>query len=61
LLPIGAKVYQKAASETDIGKSAQKATQNVRDKIEDAREFWETSQNPIIHTLSGKSIENIAD
>ena len=49
----GAKVYTKAAADTDIGKQAQKATQNVRDKIEDAREFWETSQNPVIHTLSG--------
>lgn len=49
----GAKIYTKAAAETDIGKQAQKASQNVKDKIEDAREFWETSQNPIIHTLSG--------
>ena len=49
----GAKIYTKAAADTNIGQQAQKATQNVRDKIEDAREFWETSQNPIIHTLSG--------
>jgi hypothetical protein len=25
----------------------------VKDKLEDAREIWETSQNPIIYTLSG--------
>lgn len=48
----GAKVYGKAASETDVGKQAQKVNQNIRDKIEDAREFWETSQNPVVHTLS---------
>ena len=49
----GAKLYTKAAADTDLGKQAQKASQSVKDKIEDAREFWETSQNPIIHTLSG--------
>lgn len=49
----GAKIYTKAAADTDIGKQAQKATQSVKDKIEDAREFWETSQNPIVNTLAG--------
>lgn len=49
----GAKRYSKAAAETDVGKQAQKVTQSMRDKIDDAREFWETSQNPIVHTLSG--------
>ena len=49
----GAKIYGQAAADTTVGKQAQKVSQNVRDKIEDAREFWETSQNPIVHTLSG--------
>ena len=49
----GAKIYGQAAADTSVGKQAQKVSQNVRDKIEDAREFWETSQNPIVHTLSG--------
>jgi hypothetical protein len=46
------KVGQAAAS-TDIGKKAQDVGQNVKDKISDAREFWETSQNPLVYTLSG--------
>jgi hypothetical protein len=49
----GAKKYGKAVADTDVGKQAQKVTQSMKDKIEDAREFWETSQNPIVHTLSG--------
>lgn len=49
----GAKKYSKAVADTDVGKQAQKVTQSVKDKIDDAREFWETSQNPIVHTLSG--------
>ena len=49
----GAKRYGKAVADTDVGKQAQKVTQSMKDKIDDAREFWETSQNPIVHTLSG--------
>jgi hypothetical protein len=49
----GAKKYGKAVADTDVGKQAQKVTQTMKDKIDDAREFWETSQNPIVHTLSG--------
>lgn len=49
----GAKIYGQAAADTSVGKQAQKVSQNVREKLEDAREFWETSQNPIVHTLSG--------
>lgn len=43
----------KAASNTDIGRKAQEVGQSVQDKVEDAREFWETSQNPLVYTLSG--------
>lgn len=42
-----------AAANTDIGKKAQDIGRSVQDKIEDAREIWDTSQNPIIYTLSG--------
>jgi len=43
----------KVASQTDVGKQAIAGAQNIRDKLEDAREFWETSQNPLVYTLSG--------
>ena len=43
----------KAASSTDIGRKAQDVSRSVKDKIEDAREFWETSQNPLVYTVSG--------
>lgn len=46
------KLGQQAAS-TDIGKKAVDVKNKVQDKIEDMREVWETSQNPIIYTLSG--------
>eukprot|EP00597_Dinobryon_sp_UTEXLB2267_P001386 CAMPEP_0170064050 /NCGR_PEP_ID=MMETSP0019_2-20121128/4686_1 /TAXON_ID=98059 /ORGANISM="Dinobryon sp., Strain UTEXLB2267" /LENGTH=392 /DNA_ID=CAMNT_0010270629 /DNA_START=133 /DNA_END=1311 /DNA_ORIENTATION=+ len=42
----------KAAADTTIGKSAQDIGQSVKHKLEDVREFWETSQNPIVYTLS---------
>lgn len=42
-----------AASKTTVGQAAQKTATSVQDKIEDAREFWETSQNPIVYTISG--------
>lgn len=47
------KVAGKVAGETDIGKQALNMGQNVKDKLSDAREIWETSQNPLIYTLSG--------
>lgn len=49
----GSKIVSKAAANTEIGKKAKEVTDSVRDKIEDIREVWETSQNPIIYTLSG--------
>lgn len=48
----GKRVSQ-VAGETDLGKKVQNAGQSIRDKIEDAREFWETSQNPLVYTISG--------
>eukprot|EP01038_Epipyxis_sp_PR26KG_P004207 gene4207-5981_t len=47
------KKISSAASETDIGKKAQDIGRGVKDKIEDVREFWETSQNPLVYTISG--------
>lgn len=49
----GTKKVGAAAAETDLGKKAQNIGQNVKDKVADAREFWETSQNPLVYTLSG--------
>jgi hypothetical protein len=47
------KKVGQAAAGTDIGKKAQDIGQNVKDKVSDLREFWETSQNPVVYTLSG--------
>ena len=52
------KKLQDVAASTDIGKQAFQAGQSIKDKISDAREFWETSQNPIVYTVSG-IVENI--
>ena len=49
----GASKIGKVAADTPVGQQAQKIGQSVKEKMEDAREFWETSQNPIVHTLSG--------
>jgi import inner membrane translocase subunit TIM44 len=43
----------KVAADTPIGQQAQKISQGIKDKIEDAKEIWETSQNPLIYTVSG--------
>ena len=48
----------KAAGETPIGQQAHRMNESVKGKIEDAKEFWETSQNPIIYTISG-IVENV--
>ena len=52
------KKIGKAAGETPIGQQAHKINETVKGGIEDAKEFWETSQNPIIYTLSG-IVENV--
>ena len=48
----GSEKLKKAVADTDLGQKATMATQNVKDKIEDAREFWETSQNPLVYSIS---------
>lgn len=48
----------KVAASTDLGKAAQNVGQSVKDKIEDVRNFWDTSQNPIVYTVAGV-IENL--
>lgn len=45
--------FSRTAAETPIGKKASEVGQSVKDKIEDMKEFWETSQNPLVYTLSG--------
>jgi hypothetical protein len=47
------RVASKAAAETDLGKKVADAHKNVQDKVSDLREFWETSQNPLVYTISG--------
>jgi import inner membrane translocase subunit TIM44 len=47
------KVVGQVAAQTDLGKQAQNIGTSVKDKVEDLRNFWETSQNPIVYTLSG--------
>jgi len=47
------KVVYKTAAATDAGAAAADAAENLKDKVEDAREFWETSQNPLVYTMSG--------
>lgn len=49
----GSKKAYNAAADTDIGQKVEDAGERVKEKIEDAKEFWETSQNPIVYTLSG--------
>jgi len=46
------KIGAQAAS-TDLGKTAINAGKAVQDKVADVREVWETSQNPLVYTLSG--------
>lgn len=47
------KKASQVIGETHVGKKAQAVNQSVKDRVEDIREVWETSQNPIIYTLSG--------
>ena len=48
----GTAKVTKVVSQTEIGQQATKVTENVRNTIEDVREIWETSQNPIIYTIA---------
>lgn len=43
----------KQAAGTDLGKQAKRVSENISNKIHDAREFWETTQNPLVYKLSG--------
>ena len=42
----------KKLKETPIGRGAQAINTKISDKVEDAREFWETSQNPLVYQAS---------
>ena len=45
--------FQKVAGETPIGQQAQRINESVQEKLNKAKEFWETSQNPLVYTVSG--------
>lgn len=47
------KRFSRQAANTDIGKQASKIGEDVTNKIHDAREFWETTQNPLVYKISG--------
>ena len=49
----GSKKAYNVAADTDLGHKAEDMADRMKEKVEDAREFWETSQNPIVYTLSG--------
>lgn len=48
----GSREFQKAAAGTEVGKQAQQMGESVSNKIHDAKEFWETTQNPIIYNVA---------
>jgi import inner membrane translocase subunit TIM44 len=39
-------------ADTELGRQAGKLRGKLQDRVEDARELWETSQNPIVYKLS---------
>ena len=49
----GSKKAYRVAADTDVGQKVEDAADRLGEKLEDAKEFWETSQNPIVYTLSG--------
>jgi len=42
----------KQFANSEMGKKAQQLRGKLHDKVEDAREMWETSQNPLVYKLS---------
>mmetsp|Transcript_6545 Transcript_6545/g.19897 ORF Transcript_6545/g.19897 Transcript_6545/m.19897 type:complete len:367 (+) Transcript_6545:75-1175(+) len=42
----------KKLRQTPVGQAADAVGARVRDRVEDAREFWETSQNPLVYRAS---------
>ena len=49
----GAGAIGKQAADTPVGQQAKKIGENLQDKLNDAREIWETSQNPVITVVAG--------
>jgi import inner membrane translocase subunit TIM44 len=39
-------------ADTELGRQAKKLRTSLQDRVEDAREMWETSQNPLVYRLS---------
>jgi len=52
------KRLNEQVGKTTVGKVGKKGVESVQDKIEDAREYWETSQNPLVYAAAG-AIENM--
>lgn len=52
--PIFQELYRRAreAQKTELGKQAAASKDRLSDKVEEAREVWETSQNPWVYRLS---------
>lgn len=44
---------RKEAAGTAWGQKATQVGSSVQDRVHDAREFWETSQNPLVYKISG--------
>lgn len=42
----------KRLRQTQVGQAADAVGTRIRDRVEDAREFWETSQNPLVYQAS---------
>ncbi|KAJ1447778.1 hypothetical protein M885DRAFT_541622 [Pelagophyceae sp. CCMP2097] len=42
----------KRLKDTRVGRGAAAVNASISDKVEDAREFWETSQNPLVYQAS---------
>jgi mitochondrial import inner membrane translocase subunit TIM44 len=49
----GSKKAYKAAADTDLGHKVEDAGERVKERLDDAKEFWETSQNPVVYAMSG--------
>jgi import inner membrane translocase subunit TIM44 len=52
------RTVSKVVGSTAVGKVGKQGVDAVSDKMEDAREYWETSQNPLVYAAAG-AIENI--
>lgn len=46
-------------ADTELGRQAQKLRTGLKDRVEDVREVWETSQNPLVRNkMCGRSVQD---